>query len=274
MLEHALLVVASHLPQRSVAAAYNPLVIVGPAGAGKSRLMAEVFAHHSLVDQQPAAPTPATGSATLMWDGRSLGLEIAAALSHDTIDRLHDRFVSAHLIIIDGVDQVTAWDSQRALTHLFDAASAAGTAFMMTLRMNPIRCTALDPALASRLSGGLVVSMPPVGTIRCRAAHDAVGGPRGPSLRRVINATARHHGLAAADLIGPSRRRQVAHVRALAMYLARTLTPASLLKIGTAFGGRDHTTVMHGIRMTQQRQSRDPGLAAEIEGLVQRVLRP
>ena len=45
MLEHALLVVAFRVAQRSVAAAYNPLVIVGPAGAGKSRLMAEVFAH-------------------------------------------------------------------------------------------------------------------------------------------------------------------------------------------------------------------------------------
>ena len=54
----------------------------------------------------------------------------------------------------------------------------------------------------------------------------------------------------------------------MAMYLARRLTPASLQAIGTAFGGRDHTTVLHGIRVTEARRASDPGLAAEIDELV------
>ena len=239
--------------------AYNPLVIVGPAGAGKSRLLAEWFLRSSrkTTDRGP--------SATLMWDGRSLGRDLTAALSQDTIDRLHERFVAARLVIIDGVEQITAWDAQRTLAHLFDAATAAGTRFVATVRMHPIACTGLDPTLASRLSGGLVVAMPPAGSLRCRL--DGAAGSRPISLRRVINAASRYAGLQAADLVGPSRRRHVSQARGIAMYLARRLSTKSLQAIGAAFGGRDHTTVLHGIRVTERRRSVDAGLAADIDRL-------
>jgi chromosomal replication initiation ATPase DnaA len=154
------------------------------------------------------------------------------------------------------------------LAHLFDAATAAGTVFLVAMRIHPIACTSLEPSLASRLSGGLVVSMPPVSTTRCDLECDTDGDRRGPSLRRVIGATARRHGLTPADLSGPSRCRQVSLARGMAMYVARRLTPASLQAIGAAFGGRDHTTVLHGIRVTEARRSRDPGIAAEIDELV------
>jgi len=203
-----------------------------------------------------------------MWDGRSLGRDLASALSQTTIDRLHERFVSSRLIIIDGVEQITAWDAQRVLAHLFDAATAAGTTFIATLRIHPIACTTLEPSLASRLAGGLVVAMPPVVTTRCQVEADATGYRREITIRRVIGATARQQGLSAADLVGPSRCRQVSHTRGLAMYLARRLTTQSLQSIGTAFGGRDHTTVLHGIRVTEMRRSLDAGLAAEIDQLI------
>ena len=247
-------------------AGYNPVVIVGPAGSGKSRLLAEWFVQHSHA-------TPTRRPAAVMWDGRSLVRELAAALSQNTIDRLHNRFVSTPLIIIDSVEQITAWDAQRALAHLFDAAIAAGSVFVATLRMHPIACTSLEPSLASRLSGGLVVSMPPVGTTRCDLEGGSAGDRQGPSLRRVIGATARRHGLTPADLIGPSRCRQVSHARGMAMYLARRLTPKSLQAIGTAFGGRDHTTVLHGIRVTETRRARDPGISSDIDQLLETLLR-
>ena len=271
LVHHALEAVAAGIRNTGIAAGgdrsslsgYSPLVIVGPAGSGKSRLLAEWFVQHSLT----AAGRP-TSSAAIMWDGRSLGRDLTTALSQNAIDRLHIRFVASRLIVIDGVEQITAWDAQRALAHLFDAASATGTAFVATLRTHPIACTLLEPSLASRLSGGLVVSMPPVGTTRYPGTGDAFAGRREVSLRRVINAAARHHGLTAADLVGPSRCRQVSQARGLAMYLARRLTTQSLQSIGDAFGGRDHTTVMHGIRGTELRRSLDAGLAAEIDELM------
>ncbi|MGI6603748.1 MAG: chromosomal replication initiator protein DnaA [bacterium] len=48
------------------------------------------------------------------------------------------------------------------------------------------------------------------------------------------------------DLMSKRRTRNIAGPRQIAMYLARELTDASLPKIGDEFGGRDHTTVLHG----------------------------
>src|SRR5919107_78579 len=55
----------------------------------------------------------------------------------------------------------------------------------------------------------------------------------------------RYFGISKADLIGSSRSKAFAYPRQIAMYLSRELTDESLPKIGRAFGGRDHSTVMH-----------------------------
>ena len=55
----------------------------------------------------------------------------------------------------------------------------------------------------------------------------------------------RYFGISKADLIGSSRSKGFAYPRQIAMYLSRELTDESLPKIGRAFGGRDHSTVMH-----------------------------
>jgi len=260
---HALAGVTTALAAGATAGGYNPLVIAGPAGAGKSRLLAEWF-----VQQGSGAGGRGDSVTKVLWDGRSLGRDIVSALSQNTIDRLHARFVSTRLIVIDAVEQITAWDAQRTLAHLFDAATAAGTIFVATLRVHPIACTGLEPSLGSRLSGGLVVSMPPTGTTRGRADGDTRAGQRPITLRRVINAAARHAGLEPADLVGPSRCRQVSQARGIAIYLARRLSTQSLQAIGNAFGGRDHTTVLHALRATERRRSVDAGVAADIDRLV------
>ena len=63
----------------------------------------------------------------------------------------------------------------------------------------------------------------------------------------------------------------VAFPRQIAMHLSRELTPASLPEIGNAFGGRDHTTVIHAINKIEQKMKQDADLAATIESLIQQV---
>ena len=58
---------------------------------------------------------------------------------------------------------------------------------------------------------------------------------------------ARQFGMHVNDLRGNRRTQDVAYARHIAMYLSRELTEASLPQIGTRFGGRHHTTVMHGV---------------------------
>jgi chromosomal replication initiation ATPase DnaA len=262
LVEHALNAVRERLTGTGVGCpGANPLVIVGPRGVGKSRLLAAWFL------EIPGA---------ILWDGPSLGRALAAALSHDTIDRFHGRFISARLVIVDGIEQITAWDTQRFLGHLLDAALDAGVMIVVTLRTHPVACTSLEPTLASRLSGGLVAALPPVGPHRPAPAGGDGLSPdrRPPTVRRVIGATARCHGLTPEDIVGPSRSRRVAHARAVAMYLARALTSGSLEAIGRAFGGRDHTTVLHAVRVTQSRCAGDPALAADIDRLLDHLSRP
>ena len=64
----------------------------------------------------------------------------------------------------------------------------------------------------------------------------------------VIGQTAAYFGLTIDDLCGSSRSRVLVTARQIAMYLCRELTDMSLPKIGQAFGGRDHTTVIHADR--------------------------
>lgn len=70
----------------------------------------------------------------------------------------------------------------------------------------------------------------------------------------------------------PSRIRDHAWPRQIAMYLTRELTKRSLPCIGNAFGGRDHTTVIHAIKVVKQRMRDDPYTRSDIRAL-RRALR-
>lgn len=66
-------------------------------------------------------------------------------------------------------------------------------------------------------------------------------------------AVAAHYGITVRDLVGHSRRRDMAHPRQLAMYLCRKLLGLSMPVIGRIFGGRDHTTVLHAVKCVEGR---------------------
>lgn len=65
------------------------------------------------------------------------------------------------------------------------------------------------------------------------------------------------------DMVSKKRSRSIARPRQLAMSLSKELTDLSLPDIGQAFGGRDHTTVMHACRKIEQLMREDPQLAED-----------
>ena len=67
-----------------------------------------------------------------------------------------------------------------------------------------------------------------------------------------------------ADMSSPSRTREVARPRQIAMFLAKQLTTKSYPDIGRHFGGRDHTTVMHAVKHIQALREQDPALAEDL----------
>ena len=73
------------------------------------------------------------------------------------------------------------------------------------------------------------------------------------------------------DLKAKTRTKAVALPRQIAMYLARQLTHASLAEIGRAFGGKDHTTVLHAVDKIQNLLGEDAKLKKSVEGLIQAI---
>lgn len=69
------------------------------------------------------------------------------------------------------------------------------------------------------------------------------------------------------DMRSKKRTRLVAYPRQIAMFLARELTPHSLSEIGAAFGGKDHTTIIHAYEKIEDLCANDPTLLSEIQGL-------
>ncbi|MDE1153089.1 MAG: chromosomal replication initiator protein DnaA [Micavibrio sp.] len=78
---------------------------------------------------------------------------------------------------------------------------------------------------------------------------------------------AEHYNIRLADMHSPRRARPVARPRQVAMYLAKQLTTHSLPEIGRKFGGRDHTTIIHGVRKIEELLAADPALRDDIERL-------
>ncbi len=81
------------------------------------------------------------------------------------------------------------------------------------------------------------------------ALKDIIGAHnRQITLDLIQKTVADYYKIKVADMFSQKRTRAIARPRQVAMWLARDLTPHSLPEIGDAFGGRDHTTVMHACR--------------------------
>ena len=76
-----------------------------------------------------------------------------------------------------------------------------------------------------------------------------------------------HYNIRLSDMIGPKRLRTYARPRQIAMFLSKQLTSRSLPEIGRRFGGRDHTTVMHGVRRIEELKAQDGQIAEDLEML-------
>lgn len=70
------------------------------------------------------------------------------------------------------------------------------------------------------------------------------------------------------DLLSSKRSRSIARPRQIAMTLAKELTNHSLPEIGSAFGGRDHTTVLHANRKINELRESDPRIAEDYSNLL------
>ncbi len=87
------------------------------------------------------------------------------------------------------------------------------------------------------------------------------------TIEEIQRRVSEHYNIRLSDMIGPKRVRNYARPRQVAMYLCKQLTSRSLPEIGRRFGGRDHTTIMHGVRRIEELRVQDGQIAEDIEML-------
>lgn len=89
------------------------------------------------------------------------------------------------------------------------------------------------------------------------------------TMQEIADLVAGYYKVRLSDLQGKRRLRSVAYPRQVTMYLARHFTDYSLTEIGAYLGGRDHTTIIHGVRAVDNDRSTNSKVDAEVARLEQ-----
>ena len=92
------------------------------------------------------------------------------------------------------------------------------------------------------------------------------------SIENIQKTVADYYKIKVSDMYSKKRYRSIARPRQVAMALAKELTQQSLPEIGEAFGGRDHTTVLHACRKTAELRETDQEFARDYAQLQQILL--
>jgi chromosomal replication initiator protein len=177
-------------------------------------------------------------------------------------DRLRERFESGLVADIRPPDLATRMTILRKRVHhdglhLHDPDAIVPIAERVTTNVRALQ-GALIRVVAFHSLTGRPIDRPLVTHVLDGLYPDGTGSPcRANTVEEIQAATCERLGISPEVLSSPDRSARVAWARQVAMYLARELTDATLPAIGRAFGGRNHTTVLHACRRVPERIASD-----------------
>jgi chromosomal replication initiator protein len=279
--------------------AYNPLLLYGGTGLGKTHLM---HAAGNLIRTN----NPATK--VMYLRSEQFVSAMIDALRTKKMDDFKRRFRDIDALLIDDIQFFAGKNTtQEEFFHTFNALFEGKQQIILTCDRYPKEVDNLEPRLKSRLGWGLSVAIDPpdfetraaillskaaargleipesvafliakrmrsnvrdlegaLNTLAARA--NFLGVPinedfaqetlrdlltvhsQAITVSNIHKTVADYYQLRLSDLLSMNRSRSLARPRQMAMALAKELTEHSLPEIGKAFGGRDHTTVLHACR--------------------------
>ena len=300
-------------------AAYNPLLIYGGVGLGKTHLMHAVG--NLMQKLRPGAKVVYLHSERFVGD-------MVKALQHNSINDFKRFYRSVDALLIDDIQFFAGKErSQEEFFHTFNALLEGQQQVIMTCDRYPKEVAGLEERLKSRFGWGLTVAIEPpeletrVAILMSKASQSGVELPNEVAffiakrirsnirelegaLRRVManahftgrpitldfakealrdllalqdklvtieniqKTVAEYYKIRVADLLSKRRSRSVTRPRQMAMALCKELTNHSLPEIGDAFGGRDHTTVLHGCRKVVELKDADQRISEDYANLL------
>ncbi len=170
-------------------------------------------------------------------------------------DRLRERFQAGLVADIHPPDINTRLAILRKRVHQDGIEGLQPGALEVIAGRIALDVRALEGALIRVVAFGSLTGR----TLTAELATEVLDGlyprasPQTRTLAEIQTAACQHFGISPEELLSPSRAARVAWPRQVAMYLARELTEESLPAIGRHFGRRDHTTVIHAVRRTEQK---------------------
>ena len=282
---------------------YNPLLLYGGVGLGKTHLMHAVG--NSIADRHPNLKVAYMYSQRFMED-------MVRAIEHGTMSDFTKYYRSVDVLLMDDIQFLAkGMKTQEEFFHVFNRLQEDGSQIVLTCDRYPKEIEGLEERLESRFVWGMTAPVEPpdletrVAILLKKAEIDEVHLPSEAAffiaerirsnvrelegaLKRVIansnftgesisieqvrdslrdllaiqdrqigldniqKRVADYYKIRLGDLHSKTRTRSIARPRQVAMALAKELTNHSLPEIGSAFGGRDHTTVLHACRKIEE----------------------
>jgi chromosomal replication initiator protein len=279
--------------------AYNPLLLYGSTGLGKTHLLHAIG--NFIRDQNPSIRV-------LYLDSERFVSDMIRALRHGAIDNFKKHYRSAGALLIDDIQFFAGKkSSQEEFFHTFNTLLDSKQQIVLTCDRYPKEVEGLEARLRSRFGWGLTVAIEPpdfetrvailmnkaqekgiqleepVAFLIAKRLRSHVRDLEGALNQLIANArftgreitenftrevlrdlltvhdrlitieniqktVCEYYKLRMAELLSKRRPRSIARPRQVAMALCKELTQHSLPEIGDAFGGRDHTTVLHACR--------------------------
>ena len=299
--------------------AYNPLLLYGGTGLGKTHLMHA--AGNLMREHNPQFKV-------LYLRSEQFVGSMIEALRAKSMDEFKRRFRSVDALLIDDIQFFAGKDTtQEEFFHTFNALFESKQQIILTCDRYPKEVDKLEPRLKSRLGWGLSVAIEPPdfetrAAILLAKAHEKgvavdesvamllakrirsnvrdlegalntlaaranfYGKPitadfaeetlrdllathaQAITVPNIQKITAEYFNVRLQDLLSKRRVRSLARPRQIAMALSKELTGHSLPEIGEAFGGRDHTTVMHACKTIRKFVETDPRMRQDWEQLI------
>ena len=187
-------------------------------------------------------------------------------------DRLRARFESGLVAELAPPNRMTRIAILRKRAALDRIALPDPTVLELIADRVDANVRALEGALIRVIAHGSLTGRPIDTELAAAVLGPAPVRPGAPAaapmtIERVQELVAGHFGLTRDDLVSARRTAKLTWPRHLAIFLARELTAAPLALLGEAFGGRNHTTILHACNRVSEEIGRSPEAVAELESL-------